>query len=193
MRRATFITAIITFLIIFNLANAAYCCMDRKTGQNKCYLDDDGECCGGYWYPSCYGFNVTVSGSNVLRIGQKTPITIYIQNTGAYTDTYDISVTGVSPSISPSQIEIDMSGSNQVTVNPNEVSKVFPQITILSPVTGEITFTIGSSQASFKTVIHSIFESDYYLSLPEFTQFSMLGLTLLIAIIYFIRRQRYLS
>ena len=187
MKRVMIITIIFTFLIIFSITNAAFCCTDGATGQEKCYLDEDGECCGGYWYPCCYGFNITISGPNVIRIGQKTPITIYIENTGAFTDTYDIEV----EDISDDRILVDLTDADSVTVGPGQTRTVFPRITVIAPITGTVTFRIGSFEAGFQSLIYEIFETDDYLSLPEFTQFSMVGLMLLIGIIYFLRRQRY--
>jgi hypothetical protein len=187
MKKISIITIISIFLITFNIVNAAFCCTDGETGQERCYLDGDGECCGGYWYPCCHGFEVSISGPHVLRIGQKTPITIYIENTGAFTDTYDISIEDVSDD----RIIVDLTDADSLTVGPGQTRTLFPRVTILAPIIGSVTFRIGSIEADYRSFLYEIFESDDYLSLPEFTQFSMGGLMLLIGIIYFLRRQRY--
>ena len=181
------IIVILFSLLLINITYASYCCQDPDTYQDKCYSDDDGECCGGIWYSSCYDFEIEVSGTNIFTIGQKTPVTIYIENTGAYSDTLTISALSSNPSI----ILVDMTGADIVTVHPGQTKKVYPRITVLAPNPGSVTFTADSPQAGSKFAVLTILESDSYYSLPEFSNWWFASLILLVGIIYFISRQRY--
>ena len=140
MKKIVLTTLVLSLFIITNV-NAAFCCKDRITEQEKCYEDDDGECCMGYWYPGCYDFEVDVSGPTYFRISQKTPVTLYISNIGSYPDTYGVEAV----SSDPSRILVDMSGASSGSCNPGQIKRLYPRITLLAPVVGIVNFTVNSS------------------------------------------------
>ncbi len=182
------------FALIFSLflirgINAGFCCKDPNTGQEKCW--DYGECCNGFWYISCHDFTISVSGPNVFRVGQKTPVTVYIENTGAYSDSYTL--TYEVRDCNPDLVQVDMTGADQITnLGPGEIGKVYPRITVLaSTVTGTVRFNATSTKPETKYDDLLILESDVYLSLPEFSGIYFIQLSLLIGIIYFLKTRNY--
>jgi len=175
-------------LFLSHNVNAAFCCGDPDNpGQDKCW--NTGECCNGIWYESCYNFEISTSGSRAFRVGQKTPVVVYIKNTGFYTDSYTI--TGESDD---SLILVDMSGATQaIDIGSGQIKKLFPRITVLSSTAiGVVTFRATSTSSDVeKSAILNVLESDNYLSLPEFSILGSFQLFVSIAIVYFISRQRY--
>ena len=184
--RRIFLFIILFLMITTSSVYSAFCCKDPSTGQDKCYATGDGECCGGYWYLSCYNVEINVASSGIFRVGQKTQVIVYIKNTGYYTDSYTLSYSINSPF--SSQILVDMTGATQISnLTPGEIKRVYPRITILSSlVTGTITFTVQSqSKPSLqRSATLTILESDAYLSLPEFSTIFLIQLTLFVGVVY---------
>jgi hypothetical protein len=182
---------IILFLVILlssQYVYAAFCCRDIITDQEKCYID--GECCAGYWYPSCYDFDFDIFGPRSFRVGQPTPITIYLQNIGALSDSFTITVVNDNPT----WVEVDMTDANSVSnlVQGNSI-RLYPKIKVLSSTaTATLNFIVTSlTSGDSKTKTFYITETDYFLSLPEFSVIGFIEMISLIGIIYFISRQKY--
>jgi len=184
MRRIIFI---IFFLIVFLSFSKvqAFCCKDLATDQSKCYTM--GECCNGYWYPSCYRFKVWLEPKRAAFVtGQKTPINLYIKNTGVYTDNYRISYT-----INPSSLAlVEISDSFVNSVGAGEVRLIQPMITVRAATsTGYVDFNVTSVKAGEIIETLTILESELPLSLPEFGFFDMICLIIFSGIIYFLLKQ----
>ena len=182
----------IVFLMIITGVYAGFCCRDPDTMQKKCY--DTGECCteADIWYPSCYDFEIGVSGARSFKVGEKSPVIVYITNKGSYVDSYGMAYEIIS--LNPNLILVDMTDAALIKdINPGETKKVYPQITILlSTVTGRVKFTATSQErpAIQKSAELPILESDKYLSLPEFSILGFFNLIILvIAVKYFLNRK----
>ena len=182
----------IVFLMLIAGVYAGFCCRDPVTLQKKCY--DTGECCtdAGIWYPSCYDFEIGVSGERSFKVGEKSPVIVYITNKGSYADSYGMAYEIISTS--PNLILVDMTGAALIKdINPGETKRVYPQITILSSTaTGKVIFTAASQArpAVQKSAELYILESDNYLSLPEFSILGFLSLILLVGIFRYISIKR---
>ncbi|MEM5793004.1 MAG: hypothetical protein QXY45_01420 [Candidatus Aenigmatarchaeota archaeon] len=183
---------ILIILLSIDLSFAAFCCKDPNTCedinnldtcQDKCY--NTGACCNGLWYSSCYDFDIWVVGPSVFRIGRQTPVVIYIKNKGAYTDSFSITAEP-----SDSRILVEMSGADSATILAGEIKRLYPRITILTSLTGEVTFRATSPHATKEATL-KITESDLYLSLPDFQGFTPIILLFLVGFIYFTTRQKY--
>ncbi len=178
----------IVFLLIINYANSTdvFCCKELVTHQDKCY--NTGDCCGGYWYNSCYDFEIDASGTSRFRVGQKTPVILYIKNTGYWPDSYIITnPPTIEESETPHLIQIDMSDAIQATDVPGgQTKKLYPKITILSSnVVGYVIFTATSPNVDSKFTKLYISGSDDYLSLPEFSNIAFIQLLFTSCIIYY--------
>ena len=186
MKKLILITFLFSLLILNN-ANAGFCCNDLNTGQKKCW--NNGECCGtpGYWYESCYNFEIEVKGTNVFRVGQKTPIVLNIKNTGLWSDSYTITDPPEIDSENPNLILVDMAGQTEIiNVSYGQTKLVYPKITVLTnTITGIITFTGTSVNAGSKSADFNILDSDNYLSLPEFSSIIFIELIILSGAVYY--------
>ncbi len=162
-------------LILAKPSKGVICCQTALGEQKRCW--GTGVCCNKgteleYWSPnSCYNFTMWTSVSQVFRVGQKTHIALYLQNTGGYVDSYDIDYELLDCE-NPSLVILDTSGISPITnVYPNEKRVVYPRITILATnVYGVINFT-GISQGDNtiqRSATLTILQSDYPVSLPEF-------------------------
>jgi len=189
---------IFTFLYLSNVESqveqpapaGVFCCYDSINLQDKCW--STGECCNGVWYPSCYDFKIWLEPSRAYFVtGKKTPINLYIENTGFYTDNYEISYT-ISD---PTYVLVDISGISPVrNVGPEEVRLVQPRITVLSanlPGTIDVDFTVTADSGSSKTKTLEIIESQVPISLPEFGFFGMVGMIILSGIVYFLIKRKH--
>ena len=174
------------------------CCQTASgSGQFRCY--NSGECClmntnQEYWADSCYSFNVWVEPKHATFItGQKTPINLYIENTGAYTDNYEITYTNSDPNL----VLVDFTGiSREENVQPGEIRKVYPspRITVLTsmlPGDVEINFIVTSDSGFTNNAILTIIESELPLSLPEFGLYGMSGMIISAGIIYFLIKRKH--
>jgi len=180
------ILSVVTILFLLSSAYASFCCKDPETSQDKCW--NIGQCCGGFWYTSCYDFDIRTQSSRSFVVGRQTPVVVYIENTGSYTDSYTL--TGLSDN---PLILIDMSGAGQVSdLGSGEIKKVYPRITVLSNTAiGTVTFTATSiSTGTQKSAILNILESDNYLSLPEFSLLGIVTLMMSIWVVYFLNRKQ---
>ncbi len=164
--------------------------MNKTLGSRTCYTS--GECCkkntpNEYWHPlACFDFEMWVEPNNMLfNIARKTPVNLYIKNTGTYDDNYTIEyrVQG-----NPAVIQVDIT-----TVTPtgligvNEIKKLYPIITLLSDTTGKVTFN-ATSQGN--KVVQKIAEISVRgsspISLPEFNEFGLTSFILSAGILYFL-------
>jgi hypothetical protein len=169
------------------LAIPAFCC--GPSGQRKCY--STGICCltgdDQYWNPvSCRAFNVWVRPNKLMfTLATKTPVALYIENKGAYTDNYIVNFDKFPKN--PSVI-VDLTGVTPTgTVAPGEIKKVFPRISVLATITsGEVVFMVNSTQDPALQVNASlnIIESDYPVSLPEFNLFGLIEILFLAGFVY---------
>ena len=183
-----FISLIGLFLLIQGVYGA-FCCKDRASGESKCY--STGYCCNEYWYETpCFSFNTWVEGPSMFRVGQQTPVSLYVENTGAYTDSYD--VTYEVQSATPNLIIVDMRGATTISdVFPDEIDVAYPRITVLSSTaSGYVVFRVTSqgNTSVQKTATLRIVESDSYLSLPELGTFSTFLMITLAVFLFIFRR-----
>ena len=162
---------------------SVFCCRDRSDNQEKCL--SIGECCDGYWYPRCNDFTAWLEPKTAaFVVGQKTPINLYIENTGVYTDSYDITYTVSDATL----VLVDITGISSVkNVVPEEVRLVNPMITVIRKDHGTVDFIINSdSGLPPQSVTLTILESELPMSLPEFGLYGMSGMIILAGIIYFL-------
>jgi len=200
-------TIIITFLIftLLYLSNVKsqveqpapagyFCCNSTIPDQKKCY--STGECCligekDEYWDPiGCYDFKIWLEPERAAFVtGKKTPINLYIENTGVYTDNYQISYT-----VNPSHLAlVDITGISYVkNVGSGEIRLVKPRITVIAWRTpGYVDFTVTSDSGSSKIKRLTILESELPVSLPEFGFYGMTGMIILAGIIYFLIKRKH--
>jgi hypothetical protein len=147
---------------------------------------------------SCYAFSLSVSGPRVLKTGYPTPINVYLENTGAYSDSYELSYS--LNSINPNLIiiiinETDPEETKIVVpdVSDWETRTINPRVKVLSTTaTGEITFT-GKSMASSKekSAKFIIIESDLPFSLPDFNSILILVIIAFSTLIYYYKKKIY--
>jgi hypothetical protein len=189
-----------TFCMETNLAcspSAGCCCNSTIPNQKKCYTS--GQCCkmgasDEYWDPvGCYNFNAWVQPKRImLTLGTKTPIILYVENTGGYTDTYDVNYRITSGN--PSLINVELTGVTPTgSVASSEIKKLYPRMTVLSAINSwEVTFNITSrvDPSIYKNTTLTIIEGDNPLSLPEFGIFGLMEIFILIVTIYLIKRTR---
>lgn len=197
------ISFIFLFIILINHVLALCtsqdpCCCQTypESGQKRCY--NSGVCCDvgspdEFWDPeTCYNFNLTVSRPKVFRVGQETPITLYLKNTGAYTDNYYLSNTTSSPN--PQLIILEFSVDEVSDVAPGETRLLNPKITCLSATaTGDINFTARSESYPLRerSALFSIIECGLPLSLPEFNDILILAIILSSTLIYYFKKKLY--
>lgn len=192
------ILTMILFLFVFvNIVSAYFrgcepdtpcCCRPSpESPEKRCYVS--GVCCniGGsneYWDPeSCYNFDVWVSGPSTLVVGEPTDISLYIKNTGALTDSYDISYK-VDPSNSFIIVNLDQTNSGDVSQG--EIKVLTPTVTVLfSGASGEVNFRIRSVNRGLqKNAVYKINESELFVSLPEFSTIFVIALVVASVIIF---------
>jgi len=196
---------LIYFLIVFSMmffslielviSSCTPCCCQPAPGVPKrCY--NSGYCCrigkpDEYWDPvSCYNFTVWVEPkSAAFVVGKKTPINLYIENTGDYTDNYGITYTIDNANLAL----VDITGISEVKdVVPDEIRKVNPRITVLtSLLEGYVRFNVTSDSDISKIARLYIRESELPLSLPEFDFFGMIEMIILVGIIYFLIKRKH--
>jgi len=187
---------IVFLMMFFNLiqlviSSCTPCCCQTASGsgQYRCY--NSGICCRigtaqEYWDPvSCYRFTAWLEPHRAaFVVGQKTPINLYIENTGVYTDSYDITYTVSDATL----VLVDITGISSVkNVVPEEVRLVNPMITVIRKDHGTVDFIINSdSGLPPQSVTLTILESELPMSLPEFGLYGMSGMIILAGIIYFL-------
>ena len=188
---------IVFLMMFFNLiqlviSSCTPCCCQTASGsgQYRCY--NSGICCRigtaqEYWDPvSCYRFTAWLEPHRAaFVVGQKTPINLYIENTGDYTDSYEITYSTSDPNL----VLVDVSYISSVkNVGPGEVRLVQPRITVISAILqGTVDFIINSdSGLPPQSVTLTILESELPMSLPEFGLYGMSGMIILAGIIYFL-------
>jgi len=120
----------------------------------------------------------------LFTIAQKTPVNLYIKNTGYYTDSYDVEAINPNPAV----IDIDISGSSPTKpIDIGTTELVRPWVTVLATTTSdEIIFNVTSSTnpEKYRTAILSISEG-LPISLYEFSILSLIILMVLAGIVYF--------
>jgi hypothetical protein len=177
--------------------SAGCCCNSTIPSQKKCYTS--GACCkigtsDEYWDSvGCYNFNAWVQPNRImLTLGTKTPVILYVDNTGGYTDTYDVNYRITSGN--PSLIVVELTGVTPTgSVASGEIKMLYPRMTVLS--TGnswDVTFNVTSrvDPSIYKNTTLTILEGDYPLSLPEFGIFGIIEMLILVVTIYIIKRTR---
>ena len=180
MKKIILLILISIFLLNIGLVEAAFCCIDPETGQEKCF--SEGQCCFDVWYPGCFWFDMWVEPSSTMfTVGKKTNVNLYIHDVCPYPDNYDLSYNIISPN--PNLIKVDITGFEYIKdVNPNEIRVVYPGITILeASATGKILFNATSEGNSTiqNNATLTIYQSEFPMSLPEF-EFS--GIVLIVAL-----------
>jgi hypothetical protein len=202
MRKILFLT-IMFFMVLGLIPNVLSdctgtnpcCCADPITHQKKCYTI--GFCClegmgNEYWGNSCYNFKVWIEPSSMMfTVGQQTPINLYIQNLAAYPDNFDINYK-VLPPANPFLIQVDISGSTPVlNVNPLETKKVTsPRITVMEiHANGNVLFNVTSQgdKKIYRNATLIVLQSDLPISLPEFNNFGLITMFILVCLIYIVK------
>lgn len=192
---------VFVFLLLLNLEasnGANICCKisPEPDAQKRCF--STGICCRKgstkeeYWSEkSCFDFSIWTSGSRSFRVGQKTPIFLYLENNGSYIDSYDINYT-----IEPANtvvIKLDMSGvSPVIDAEPNVPKRLQPQITVLSTTAnGIITFNATSrgDNSIKRNATFKVMESDFSFSLPDFNALLMIQVMIFTGLIYIIDKK----
>jgi hypothetical protein len=180
-------------MISFNLMDSvisAFCC--GPPGQRKCYAS--GVCClqgtaDEYWHPvSCRDFIVWVRPERMMfTLAAKTPVSLYIENKGAYTDSYVVNYEKIP---NDPNIIVDLAGVTPTgNLAPGEIKKLYPRIAVLSSITnGNVTFIVNSTQEPTlqKNAALQIIESEYPVSLHEFGFFEFIEIFVLVWLIYFL-------
>ncbi len=165
-----------------------FCC--GSPGEKKCY--NSGVCClmttpSEYWHPSgCYGFDTWVKPERMMfTLGTKTPVALYIENKGSYTDSYTIDYTTTNQEL----IKVDLTGVTPTgSVAHGEIKKLYPRImTLYSELTGDVIFNVTSQgdPSLNKTATLNVIQSDFPLSLPEFGIFELILMIILAGILYY--------
>ena len=165
--------------------------------DEKCYTS--GECClmdmpGERWDSvGCRDFSVRVEPKRImLTLGTRTPVILYIDNFGTYTDAYNVEYT--IDSGNPSLINVDLTGLSPTgSVFPSGIKSLYPLITVLTANNAwDVTFKVTSigDSSMYRTATLRIMQSDSPLSLPEFGIFGLIEILILVFTICFIDRIR---
>ena len=188
-----------------------FCCQsESRSGQYRCYIT--GCCCemgteNEYWYHECpcpetttttssstsststslppYSFRIWVEGPSLLKIGEKVPVLLYIQNLGENTDNYDIDY-NIDSDYSH-LIDVDMSdASSMQDLSSKEIRVKTVRVMLLeSHVSADITFTATSENTEEQgSATLSVLEGDFEMSLPEFGLIGIIVLVSLATLIY---------
>jgi hypothetical protein len=177
---------------------AGCCCNSTVLNQKKCYTS--GECCrmdmsDEYWNETgCRDFNVWVEPRKImLTLGTKTPVILYIDNFGSYTDAYNVNYEIIP--VGSNSINVDLTGSiptgNTGNVAGGETKKLYPLITVFTALnTWDVTFNVSSigDPTMYRTAKLSVLQSEYPLSLPDFSIFGLIEIVVLVGIIYLVNR-----
>lgn len=163
------------------------CCADKcYTSGVCCRIDQPDE----YWAESCYRFKVWVEPESAsFVVGHKTPINLYIENTGDYTDNYRITYNISNPNLAL----VDITGISEVkNVGPDEIRKINPRITVLSSLLqGNVYFNVTSDSGFINYARLDIRESELPLSLPEFGFFGLIIMIIMAGIVYFLIKKKH--
>lgn len=192
----TFILTIGSVLSACTPANPC-CCQEYRGGEYKCFAS--GVCClegvEQYWDPvSCFDFKFWVEPErSMFTVGSETRINLYIKNTGAFADNYNIThnITEGNPSL----IIVDMFGVSPVNgVARGEIRVVYPRI-ILSEAHawGKVFFNATSQgdQNIYRNATLTILpSSDLPVSLPEFGFQGMVLMMILSVVVYLIIKKQ---
>ncbi|MEM4368091.1 MAG: hypothetical protein QXO21_03655, partial [Candidatus Anstonellales archaeon] len=178
MKKVVILIIILLFSIPFSFQFPYLCCRDKNTLQQKCYRS--GVCCNGKWYPiSCYDFEIWVLGRKTT-IGVPSKIDIYIRNTGAYVDTYNIKYKLIS-----GNAIIDPVDGDTITVYPENTGILSMNLIVLSASDINIEFNSTSLTTGISKKVTVTFSGDSMYSMPEFTNILvLLFLIFSISIIY---------
>jgi len=191
--------SLVFLMISFNLMNLVFSlvfCCSSSSGQRKCY--STGVCClektdDEYWnLNSCRDFDVWVKPDRMMfTLAVKTLVNLYIENKGAYTDSYTVQY-DTNPK-NPTII-VDLTGATSTgSLAPREIKKLYPRIAVLaSSITGDVIFMVNSTQDSSlqKNATLRIIESDYPVSLSEFNLLGLIEILFLAGFVYLIYRKR---
>ena len=182
-----------------------FCCQSESGGgQYRCYIT--GCCCemgteNEYWYYECpcpetttttssstsststilppYNFRIWVEGPNLLKVGEKVPVLLYIQNLGKNNDNYNIDYS--IDSDYPHLIDVDMGDASSMQDLPSKEIRVKTVRVMLleSHVSADITFT-GTSENTGEqgSTILSVLEGDFEMNLSEFSFMGIIVLRL---------------
>ena len=169
------------------------CCNNTILGEKRCYTS--GGCCrSGLWDENwdengCRDFNVWVQPKRImLTLGTKTSVILYVENAGDYTDAYDVDYEINYPN--PNLIKVDLTSVTPTgDVASGYIKYLYPRITILSTTgTFDLIFNVTSrgDPNMYRTTSLVIMESDYPLSLSEFSILGLIEIIILVFTIYFI-------
>ena len=191
MKKTGFLIALVLLIMGTGVAMAACnpCCC-QEGSQKRCFTS--GICClqgttGEFWdSSSCYRFKMWAEGPSVFTIGQKTPITLYLQNNGAYSDTYSISYV-LDPPTSAVSVEMPVS---QLVVSATDTDFIKPRVLVMTTnYAGKIVFTgvSASDPSKIGTAEIKISEGLRY-NLPEFSGVLFLPVLMLVGSLVFYKK-----
>jgi len=166
-----------------------FCC--GPPSGKKCY--NSGVCClmtteSEYWHPTgCFGFNAWVQPDRMMfTLGSKTPVNLYIQNKGAYTDSYTVNADSSNPEL----IKYDLTGVSPTGgVAYGEIKTLYPRIiTLYNDIPGNVKFNVSSQgdPTLHNITTLNIIASDFPLSLPEFGILGLIEIIILAGIVYLV-------
>lgn len=182
MKKITALT-IIFLLTILSVNAQTFCCKDFVTKQQKCYAT--GSCCNGYWRETCYDFEVWAAGPGTIRVGEITPISIYIKNKGIYPDSYTISGYLSPPT---NLINLDMTTSTRVTdvIGDQPAVKTALVTAFVFGATSTVMFDVTSDSTGITKQANITVTAELPASLPEFDASGTGIIILVTGLLYYI-------
>jgi hypothetical protein len=166
---------LILILLLFPVAYSYFCCKDPSTGLEKCYAT--GQCCNGFWYPSCFDFDAWVHGEG-LAVGVQSTVYVYVRNKGAHPDKYNI----IDYQYDRDKVIVSIRDT-QLSLQPKETRAFLPTVILLSNTPTTITFTIKSDSNIQKTIWATLSAGSMY-SMPDLSLLSLLLIPIAAAFIY---------
>ena len=161
-----FILISLVFILSLSLAYGYICCRDYQTNQQRCFID--GECCSGFWYEDCEGFEIWSDNQRAV-IGMEKPVNIYIRNTGGYTFDFKIS----SYQTNSDNIIVNLP-SHSTSIGSRMTGYLQPKIFLKSQTTHPIpvTFTVTNGHITKEITVN--ISSEEYFTLSEYGIFALL-------------------
>jgi hypothetical protein len=130
-------------------------------------------------------FKVWAEGPPIFTIAKTESINVYIKNTGAVEDDYDITYT-VSPTATPHLIQVHLPIDKTKSIKPNETGSVLARVSIqgpISPPDPTISFTATNSTGDSDTSNLITLTTGPPTNLPEFGLIGLIQLLIIASLI----------
>jgi hypothetical protein len=114
-----------------------------------------------------------------MTVGVPTILPVYVRNTGGYTDTYNLTLSQVSPDNAIIEIQ-----SNEITVYPDATGTFTPTVLLLSSQQTTITFNVTSKASGLWKPASVTISGESMYSMPDISLLSLLLIPAAAAIIY---------